>query len=162
MNSNAVTSCVNKTCRTSGRVKYWRFPGSPAVSMAWAWPCQSTFSFVARRARAAVGARVTGQVSTPLAWDEVATVDPDSLTLATVAGRLAERGDPWAGINDDPQVLDPLLEMSDRDMAAGLMDAPWPPVYPKQPNEPPRVAPSRARKVDTDEPPDGPRTGPAT
>ena len=29
---------------------------------------------------------------------------------------------------------------------AGLLDAPWPPVYPKQPLEPPRVAPSRARK----------------
>src|SRR6267142_1234074 len=26
-------------------------------------------------------------------------------------------------------------------------DAPWPPVYPKMPGEPPRVAPSRARKV---------------
>jgi hypothetical protein len=26
------------------------------------------------------------------------------------------------------------------------MDAPWPPQYPKQPDEPPRVAPSRARK----------------
>jgi hypothetical protein len=26
------------------------------------------------------------------------------------------------------------------------MDAPWPPVYPKMPDEPPRVAPSRARK----------------
>jgi hypothetical protein len=26
------------------------------------------------------------------------------------------------------------------------MDAPWPPVYPKMPNEPPRVAPSRAKK----------------
>ncbi len=97
-----------------------------------------------------VRARVTAQVSTPLAWDDVATVDPDALTLATVAGRLAERGDPWAGINDDPQALDPLLAMSERDMAAGLMDAPWPPVYPKQPNEPPRVAPSRARTVDVD------------
>jgi hypothetical protein len=31
-------------------------------------------------------------------------------------------------------------------MRDGLMDAPWPPVYPKMPNEPPRVAPSRARK----------------
>jgi hypothetical protein len=36
--------------------------------------------------------------------------------------------------------------MSEADMAAGLMDAPWPPVYPKMPNEPPRVAPSRAAK----------------
>ena len=32
-------------------------------------------------------------------------------------------------------------------IAAGLKDAPWPPVYPKQPDEPPRVAPSRARKA---------------
>ena len=54
--------------------------------------------------------------------------------------------DPWLGMNDDPQSLDPLLAMSERDLAAGLMDAPWPPVYPKQPGEPPRVAPSRARK----------------
>jgi hypothetical protein len=49
-------------------------------------------------------------------------------------------------MNDDPQSLEPLLAMSERDLAAGLMDAPWPPVYPKQPGEPPRVAPSRARK----------------
>ena len=32
------------------------------------------------------------------------------------------------------------------DAANGLQDAPWPPVYPKMPGEPPRVAPSRARK----------------
>ena len=57
---------------------------------------------------------------------------------------FAER--PWLGMNDDPQSLEPLLAMSERDLAAGLMDAPWPPVYPKQPGEPPRVAPSRARK----------------
>jgi hypothetical protein len=47
-----------------------------------------------------------------------------------------------------PQSLEPLMEMHRRDMAAGLMDAPWPPVYPKMPNEPARVAPSRARKPD--------------
>jgi hypothetical protein len=46
-----------------------------------------------------------------------------------------------------PQSLDPLLTLSDKDKAAGLVDAPWPPVYPKMPGEPPRVAPSRARKV---------------
>jgi len=53
-------------------------------------------------------------------------------------------GDPWAGAA--PQSLEPLLEMSRRDLAGGLQDAPWPPVYPKMPGEPPRVAPSRARK----------------
>ena len=93
-------------------------------------------------------ARVGGQVSTPLSWDELTEVDPDELTISTVPDRLARDGDPWAGIAEAPQSIEPLLAMSERDMAAGLMDAPWPPVYPKQPNEPPRVAPSRARAPD--------------
>ncbi|TDD43476.1 non-homologous end-joining DNA ligase [Saccharopolyspora elongata] len=88
--------------------------------------------------------RVGAQVSTPVGWDELESVDPDELTIATVPGRVAELGDPWAGRR--PQSIEPLLERSRRDMAAGLLDAPWPPVYPKQPNEPPRVAPSRAKK----------------
>jgi DNA ligase D len=87
--------------------------------------------------------RAGGQVSTPLGWDELQDVNPDELTIATVPAR----DDPWAAINDVPQSLEPLLELHERDMAAGLLDAPWPPVYPKQPNEPPRVAPSRARKA---------------
>ncbi len=93
-----------------------------------------------------VRARPGAQVSAPVSWDELADVHPDELTIATVPARLAERGDPWAGMNERPQSLEPLLELHERDLAAGLMDAPWPPVYPKQPNEPPRVAPSRARK----------------
>ncbi|GAA4614924.1 non-homologous end-joining DNA ligase [Saccharopolyspora hordei] len=88
--------------------------------------------------------RVGAQVSAPIWWDELDTVDPDSLTIATVPGRVAERGDPWA--DRQPQSLESLLEQSERDMASGLQDAPWPPVYPKQPNEPPRVAPSRAKR----------------
>ncbi|MQY30445.1 DNA polymerase domain-containing protein [Nocardia aurantia] len=87
-----------------------------------------------------------GQVSTPVAWDDLADIVPGDLTLATVPGRLAALGDPWA--DRTPQSLEPLLEMSRKDLAAGLMDAPWPPVYPKMPGEPPRVAPSRARKED--------------
>ncbi|WP_158889177.1 non-homologous end-joining DNA ligase [Amycolatopsis anabasis] len=88
--------------------------------------------------------REGGQVSTPIGWDELEKVEPDALTLATVPSRVAESGDPWAGTR--PQSLEPLLEWSRRDLASGLMDAPWPPVYPKQPGEPPRVAPSRARR----------------
>ena len=90
-----------------------------------------------------VRARPGAQVSTPLAWDEIEKIHPDELAIATVP----DRGDPWAEINDEPQSLEPLLEMNARDRASGLMDAPWPPVYPKQPDEPPRVAPSRARKA---------------
>jgi DNA ligase D len=90
--------------------------------------------------------RVGGQVSTPLGWEEVATVDPDALTIRTVPDRLAAHGDPWSGMGDAPQSLEPLLEMAARDRGNGLLDAPWPPEYPKAPDEPPRVMPSRAKK----------------
>jgi DNA ligase D len=91
-----------------------------------------------------VRARPGAQVSTPFAWDELDRVHPDDLTIATVPARVAADGDPWAGM--PRQDLSPLLAMSERDLASGLTDAPWPPVYPKMPGEPPRVAPSRARK----------------
>ncbi|ASR39146.1 ATP-dependent DNA ligase [Prauserella marina] len=91
--------------------------------------------------------RAGAQVSTPVAWTDVDGLDQDALTIATVPALLAERGDPWEGINDRPQSLEPLLEQSRKDLASGLMDAPWPPVYPKQPGEPPRVAPSRAKST---------------
>jgi DNA ligase D len=90
--------------------------------------------------------RVGAQVSTPINWDDVETVEVAELTMDVVPGMVAEHGDPWEAMNGDPQTLEPLLELHERDMGAGLMDAPWPPVYPKMPNEPPRVAPSRAAK----------------
>ena len=90
--------------------------------------------------------RTGGQVSTPLSWDEVETVVPDELTIHTVPDLVRGRGDPWADIAARPQSLEPLLAMAARDREAGLLDAPWPPQYPKMPGEPPRVAPSRAKK----------------
>jgi len=93
-----------------------------------------------------VRARPGAQVSAPLRWDDVFELHPDELTLATVPDRVDRLGDPWEDINDAPQSLAPLLALHERDRADGLMDAPWPPVYPKMPDEPPRVAPSRARK----------------
>jgi DNA ligase D len=90
--------------------------------------------------------RAGAQVSTPVAWEELDEIDPDALTVATVPGRVQRDGDPWAAIDADPQSLDPLLELHERDRENGLPDAPWPPVYPKQPGELRRVAPSRARK----------------
>ena len=78
-----------------------------------------------------VRARAGAQVSTPLRWEELDDVEPDELTLATVPGRLERDGDPWAAIDDAPQSLEPLLELHERDRANGLLDAPWPPVYPK-------------------------------
>jgi DNA ligase D len=93
-----------------------------------------------------VRARVGAQVSTPFEWDELMTIDPESLTMLTVPGRLAERGDPWAEMDDAPQDIAVLVDRFAEDLAAGIPDAPWPPVYPKMPNEAPRVQPSRAKK----------------
>ncbi len=102
-----------------------------------------------------VRGRVGGQVSTPFEWDELETIDPDACTLSTVPTRVREGGDPWAELHEHPQSLEPLLERVEADKAAGLTDAPWPPVYPKMPGEPSRVAPSRARKPDGGSGPSG-------
>ena len=91
--------------------------------------------------------RPGGQASGPFTWDELDTIDPGAMTIATLPARLSERGDPWRDTYGPRQSLEPLLALHERDMAAGLQDAPWPPVYPKMPNEPPRVAPSRAKKT---------------
>ena len=94
-----------------------------------------------------VRARPGAQVSTPFHWHELdGSFHPDRLTMPVVAQRVARDGDPWTDMYERPQSIEPLLAMYDHDLANGLMDAPWPPVYPKQPNEPPRVAPSRAVK----------------
>ena len=93
-----------------------------------------------------VRARVGAQVSTPIEWDDLMDVQPDELTLLTVPGRLAARGDPWADMDDHPQDIAELVERFADDTANGIPDAPWPPVYPKMPNEAPRVQPSRAKK----------------
>jgi hypothetical protein len=85
------------------------------------------------------------RVSAPLDWDEVADVNPADFTLATMPGRFADLGDRHAGIDETPGSLEPLLELSARHEAEGEGDAPWPPHYKKQPGEPARVQPSRAR-----------------
>jgi DNA primase len=93
-----------------------------------------------------VRARPGAQVSCALEWHELATVDPDALTIRSVPDRVRAHGDPWAAMDDHPCSLEPLLDLARRDRDAGLADAPWPPEYPKMPGEPPRVAPSRARR----------------
>jgi DNA ligase D-like protein (predicted polymerase) len=94
-----------------------------------------------------VRAVADARVSCPLAWDEVADVEPAELTLETVPARLRERGDPSADIDKHAGRLESLLELAARDEREGLGDAPWPPHFAKQKGEPPRVQPSRARKA---------------
>jgi DNA ligase D-like protein (predicted polymerase) len=59
------------------------------------------------------------RVSTPLAWDEVPGVEPESFTIRTVPIRLRQVGDPGAGIDEHTAALDALLELSDRQAAEG-------------------------------------------
>jgi DNA primase len=63
----------------------------------------------------------SGTVSTPIAWDEVESVQPRELTIATVPARFARLGDLHAGIDEAVFSLEPLLEWAERD---GLQDDP--------------------------------------
>jgi DNA ligase D-like protein (predicted polymerase) len=89
--------------------------------------------------------RPDARVSAPLAWDEIDACEPGDFTLATMPARFAAIGDRHAAMDQHAGSLEALLDLSARQAAAGLGDAPWPPHYRKQPGESPRVAPSRRR-----------------
>ena len=79
-------------------------------------------------------------VSTPMTWEELATVtDPREFNLFTVPSRLTD-GDPWTAIDDVQNSIQPLLDLYEE---SGLGEMPYPPDYPKMPGEPPRVQPSK-------------------
>ena len=73
--------------------------------------------------------------------------EPADFTVLTMPTRLAAIGDPNAHMDDAAGSLDRLLELADRDEAAGLGDAPWPPHFRKMEGESTRVAPSRAKST---------------
>src|SRR5207247_1274359 len=85
------------------------------------------------------------RVSAPLSWDEVDDCDPADFTLGTMPQRFAKIGDRHAAMDESAGSLEGLLELSARQEQEGQGDAPWPPHYRKQPGEPPRVQPSKAR-----------------
>ncbi len=85
-------------------------------------------------------ARPGAPVSTPMSWDGLAAVDdPRDFNLTTIGDYLAE-GDPWAEMDDTAYSIEPLLELWES-LPGGELN--WPPDYPKQPGEPPRVQPSK-------------------
>ena len=87
------------------------------------------------------------RVSAPLEWSEVAEVNPADFTIFTMPERFAKIGDPHAKMDTAAGSLEKLLQLADRDEAAGLGDAPWPPHFRKMEAEGTRVAPSRAKSA---------------
>jgi len=87
------------------------------------------------------------RVSTPLDWREVPDCDPADFTIFTVPERFKKMGDPHANMDAASGSLEALLELAEKDEAAGLGDAPWPPHFRKMEGEAPRVAPSRAKSA---------------
>jgi len=88
-----------------------------------------------------VRANPEARVSCPLRWDEVADVEPEELTLATVPRRYKKLGDVWGEMDARAFTLDSLLELSERQKAEGLGEAPFPPHFEKQKDEPLRAPP---------------------
>ena len=108
------------------------------------------------------------RVSCALEWDEVPDVEPGDLRLDTVPERLRTVGDPAADIDEHPARSTRCTTSPGATRRAGLGDAPWPPHFPKQKDEPKRVQPSRDRDRPThrgragDPQPGGPPPGVST
>jgi DNA ligase D len=91
-----------------------------------------------------VRGRPWGPVSAPVTWSELPDVETEDFTIATMPERFARYGDLHDGIDEAVWSIEPLLAWADRDERdRGLGDAPYPPNFPKQEGEPPRVQPSR-------------------
>ena len=85
------------------------------------------------------------RVSAPLTWEEVDECDPADFTLTTMPARFASIGDRHARIDEQSVLARSVARALRETRRRGLGDAPWPPQYKKQPGEPTRVQPSRAR-----------------
>jgi DNA ligase D-like protein (predicted polymerase) len=94
-----------------------------------------------------VRGRVDATVSAPVTWDELPDVETEDFTLASMPARFAEVGDVQAGIDEAVCDLQVLLDWVEREEAAGVGEAPYPPQFPKMPGEPKRVQPSRAKNA---------------
>src|ERR671911_1604075 len=98
-----------------------------------------------------VRARPDATVSAPVTWDELQDIETEDFTMATMPERFARLGDVQAEIDDAVCDLNLLLEWVEREEAAGVGEAPYPPQFPKMPGEPKRVQPSRARSEEDEQ-----------
>lgn len=92
--------------------------------------------------------RAGAPVSTPMTWEQLAElVDPGSHNIFAIPNFLQD-GDPWTAMDDIAYSLEPLLALWDS-LPGGELN--FPPDYPKMPNEPPRVQPSRMNPANWEE-----------
>ncbi len=85
-------------------------------------------------------ARPGAPVSTPMSWQALAEVtDPRDFNLTTIPDYITD-GDPWVDMDAEAYSLEPLLQLWES-LPGGELN--WPPDYPKQSGEPPRVQPSK-------------------
>jgi DNA ligase D-like protein (predicted polymerase) len=90
-----------------------------------------------------VRGRPDATVSAPVTWDELADVETEDFTLASMPERFAKLGDVQAGIDEAVCDLNVLLEWVEREEAAGVGEAPYPPQFPKMPGAEARAAVAR-------------------
>ena len=81
-------------------------------------------------------------------WDELDDDPPGRADDRDGPGPAGARRRSVGRDDDAPQSLEPLLAHARARPRRRATRRAWPPVYPKQPDEPPRVAPSRARRQD--------------
>jgi len=87
------------------------------------------------------------RVSTPLYWEEVPDCNPADFYHLHSSERFAKIGHRHAEMDESPGSLEKLLELADKDEAAGIADAPWPPHFRKMEGEAARVMPSRTKSA---------------
>jgi len=86
-------------------------------------------------------------------WAELTDCETTDFTIATVPARFAALGDLHTGIDDTAASLAPVLDWAERDERdRGLVEAPFPPNFPKMPGEPSRVQPSRSKALEPGRP----------
>ncbi|WP_029135925.1 non-homologous end-joining DNA ligase [Nakamurella lactea] len=85
-----------------------------------------------------------GTVSMPVSWDQLPDVATRDFTIRTVPDLLAADGDAWAAMDDAVGDVNAAIALWETDInERGLGELNFPPDYPKMPNEPPRVQPSK-------------------
>lgn len=87
-------------------------------------------------------------ISMPVSWSDLGSIEIGDFTIWNALQTYEANGNAFAALDEAQKCsLSQLLAVADEDEhEKGLPDLAWPPHYPKQATEPPRVMPSKRRK----------------